>query len=68
MLAEIEEPKGVVDGLKDFYGVSVTYDTWKDSIDFEHLRKGGNIQVYFWIQMSECKRRRGHYAFSELIA
>ena len=26
ILSKIQEPKGVVDGLKDFYGVSFTYD------------------------------------------
>ena len=40
ILKKLQESWNVVGGLKDFQGVSILYDTQKDSRDFEHLKRG----------------------------
>ncbi len=40
ILERLLESKDVVDGLKDFQGVSIPYDNQRDSRDFEHLKRG----------------------------
>lgn len=40
ILSKLQESREVVDGLKDFQGVSLPYDNQRDSRDFEHLKRG----------------------------
>ncbi len=40
IIERLNESKDVVDGLKDFQGISIPYDNQRDSRDFEHLKKG----------------------------
>ena len=40
ILEKLNESKDVVNGLKDFQGISIPYDNQRDSRDFEHLKRG----------------------------